>query len=134
MQQMTENRFISLAPDNPDDSDTDTEPTEILIIRERPHDDVSAASDGTEYYYAVEANDDTPYFQQGAEPPTRGVGDCCYEFLERPEDLAKVEVGGRWLTPTPLTYPTLMVDAHSGALSLSLGLGTGIGPATHAKS
>ena len=61
MQQlMTENRFISLAPDDPDDSDTDTEPEEILIT-ERPHDDVSAASDGTEYYDAVEADDDTPY-------------------------------------------------------------------------
>ena len=27
-----------------------------------------------------------------------------------------------------------ILDAHSGALSLSLGPGTGIGPATHAKS
>ena len=69
-QLMTENRFISLAPDDPDDSDTDTEPTEPRTT-ERPHDDVSAVSDGTVYYDAWEADDDTPYFQQGAEPPPR---------------------------------------------------------------
>ena len=69
-QLMTENRFISLAPDDPDDSDTDTEPTEPCIT-ERPHDDVSAASDGTVYFDAWEADDDTPYFQQGAELPPR---------------------------------------------------------------
>ena len=68
---MTENRFISLAPDDSDDSDTDMEPTEPCIT-ERPHDDVSAASDGTVYFDAWEADDDTPYFQRGAELPTRG--------------------------------------------------------------
>ena len=70
-QLMTENRFISLAPDDPDDSDTDMEPTEPCIT-ERPHDDVSAASDGTRSTLMLwEADDDTPYFQQGAELPPR---------------------------------------------------------------
>ena len=72
-QLMAENRFISLAPDDPDDSDTDTEPTEPCIT-ERPHDDVSAASDGTVYFDAWEADDDTPYFQQGAELPHERSG------------------------------------------------------------
>ena len=70
---MTENRFISLAPDDPDDSDTDTEPTKPCIT-ERLHDDVSAASDGTVYFDAWEADDDTPYFQQGAELPHERSG------------------------------------------------------------
>ena len=69
-QLMTENRFICLAPDDSDDSDSDMEPTEPCIT-ERPHDDVSAASDGTVYFDAWEADDDTPCFQRGAELPTR---------------------------------------------------------------
>ena len=64
-QLMTVNRFISLAPDDPDNSDTDTEPTEPRIA-DKPHDDVSAVSDDTVYY---DANDDTPYFQQGLSLP-----------------------------------------------------------------
>lgn len=66
---MTENRFISLTPDDPDDTDTDTEPTDPCTTERQ--DDVSAASDGTEFWDAREADDDTPYFQQGAEPPPR---------------------------------------------------------------
>ena len=61
----TVNRFVSLTPDDPDNSDTDTEPTESRTV-DKPHDD--GVSDDTVYY---EANDDTPYFQAGAEPPPR---------------------------------------------------------------
>ena len=67
---MTENRFISLAPDDPDDSDTDMEPTEPCVT-EKPREDASADSDDTVYFDAWEADDDTPYFQQGAELPPR---------------------------------------------------------------
>ena len=66
-QLMTVNRFVSLAPDDPDNSDTDPEVTEPHIAN-KPQDDVSTVSDDTVYY---EANDDTPYFQTGAEPPPR---------------------------------------------------------------
>ena len=66
-QLMTANRFVSLAPDDPDNSDTDLEVTEPHIA-DKPQDDVSTVSDDTVYY---EANDDTPYFQTGAEPPPR---------------------------------------------------------------
>ena len=61
-QLMTANRFVSLAPDDPDNSDTDPEPTEPRIA-DKPQDDVSAVSDDTVYY---EANGDTPLF------PNRG--------------------------------------------------------------
>ena len=64
---MTVNRFVSLAPDDPDNSDTEPEVTEPHIANE-PQDEVSTVSDDTVYY---EANDDTPYFQTGAEPPQR---------------------------------------------------------------
>ena len=66
-QLMTVNRFVSLAPDDPDNSDTDPEVTEPHIAN-KPQDEVSTISDDTVYY---EANDDTPYFQTGAEPPPR---------------------------------------------------------------
>ena len=72
-QLMTENRFISLAPDDPDDSDTDMEPTEPCVT-EKPREDVSADSDDTVYFDAWEADDDTPYFQQGAELPHERSG------------------------------------------------------------
>ena len=64
-QLMTVNRFVSLAPDDPDNSDTDPEVTEPHIAN-KPHDDVSTVSDDTVYY---EAHDDTPYFKQGLSPP-----------------------------------------------------------------
>ena len=84
-QLMTENRFVSLAPDDPDNSDTDPEVTEPHIA-DKPQDDVSTVSEGTVYY---EVNDDTPYFQTGAEPPherngklptllTSGISTACY--------------------------------------------------------
>ena len=141
---MTENRFISLAPDDPDDSDTDTEPTEPCIT-ERPHDDVSAASDGTVYFDAWEADDDTPYFQQGAELPPReeweiaapidfsdfqGILQISHQLdalflsekeIETPlgmddtqQNWKWADVGSRQMPRSPLTYPTLMVDDENG--------------------
>ena len=56
---MTENRFMSLAPDDPDDSDTDMEPTEPCVT-EKPREDASADSDHSVYFDAREADDDTP--------------------------------------------------------------------------
>ena len=80
-QLMTVNRFVSLAPDDPDNSDTDPEVTEPHIAN-KPHDDVSTVSDDTVYY---EAHDDTPYFQTGAEPPPREEGE-----VARPIDFRDV--------------------------------------------
>ena len=69
-QLMASNRFISLASDDPDDSDTDIEPTEPTIP-DKTGEDVSVDSDQSVYFDALETDDDTPYFQQGAEPPPR---------------------------------------------------------------
>ena len=68
-QLMASNRFISLASPDPDDSDRDIEPTEPTIP-DKTVEDVSVDSE-TEYFDALETDDDTPYFQQGAEPPPR---------------------------------------------------------------
>ena len=68
-QLMAPNRFISLASPDPDDSDTDIEPTEPTVP-DKTVEDVSVDSE-TEYFDALETDDDTPYFQQGAEPPPR---------------------------------------------------------------
>ena len=57
-QLMTENRFVSLAPDDPDNSDTDPEVTEPRSAN-KPQDEGSSVSDDTVYY---DAQDDTPYF------------------------------------------------------------------------
>ena len=69
-QLLTVNRFVSLAPDDPDNSETETEPTEPRIT-DKPQDDVSAVSDDTVFY---DANDDTPYFQAGTDPPHERSG------------------------------------------------------------
>ena len=69
-QLMTPNRFISLASDDPDDSDTDIELTGPTIT-DKTGEDASADSDQSVYFDALEAEDDTPYFLQGAEPPPR---------------------------------------------------------------
>lgn len=61
------NCFVSLAQDDPDNSDTDTDQTEPRTA-EKPPDDASAASDDTLFF---DANDDTPYFQAAAEPLPR---------------------------------------------------------------
>ena len=143
-QLMTENRFISLAPDDPDDSDTDMEPTEPCVT-EKPREDASADSDHSVYFDAREADDDTPYFQQGAEPPPReeweiaapidfsdfqGILQISHQldalFLSEKEietplgmDDTKqnwkwADVGSRRMPRSPLTYPTVMVDDENG--------------------
>ena len=50
-QLMTENRFVSLAPDDPDNSDTDPEVTEPRSAN-KPQDEGSTVSDDTVYYDA----------------------------------------------------------------------------------
>ena len=72
-QLMTPNRFISLASPDPDDSDTDIEPTEPTIP-DKTGEDVSVDSDQSVYFDALETDDDTPYFQQAAEPPQESSG------------------------------------------------------------
>ena len=52
---MAENRFISLAPDDPDDSDTDMEPIEPCVT-EQPREDASADSDHSVYFDAHPAD------------------------------------------------------------------------------
>ena len=69
-QLMVSNRFVSLAPDDPDNSDTDTDQTEPDTTG-KPPDEASAASEDTLYY---DANDDTPYFLAGTEPPLESNG------------------------------------------------------------
>ena len=69
-QLMTVNRFVSLAPDDPDNSDTDPEVTEPHIAN-KPQDDVSTVSDDTVYY---EANDDTPTSKQELSLPHERSG------------------------------------------------------------
>ena len=64
---MVSNRFISLAPDDPDNSDTDSDQAEPDTTG-KPPDETSAASEDTLYY---DVNDDTPYFLAGTEPPPR---------------------------------------------------------------
>lgn len=64
------NRFISLAHDDPDNSDTDTDHVEPRIA-DRPPDDASAASVDTLYF---DVEDDVPYFLTGAEPPPGSSG------------------------------------------------------------
>ena len=69
-QLMVSNRFVSLATDDPDNSDTDTDLTEPDTT-DKPPDETSAASEDTLYY---DANDDTPYFLAGTEPPQGAMG------------------------------------------------------------
>ena len=59
---MTENRFVSLAPDDPDNSDTDPEVTEPHSAN-KPQDEGSTVSDDTVYY---DAQDDTISYRERA--------------------------------------------------------------------
>ena len=60
--------FHSLRPLRTSDTDIElTGPT----ITEKTGEDASADSDQSVYFDALEAEDDTPYFLQGAEPPPR---------------------------------------------------------------
>ena len=71
MQQLqTANRFISLTPYDPDDSDTEEEADELTII-DKPQDNLSAGSEGTEYFDTFDEYDEMPYPQQGTTPPPR---------------------------------------------------------------
>ena len=141
---MTANRFISLATDDPDDSDTDIEPT-VPCITEKPREDTSADSDQSVYFDALEADDDTPYFLQGTEPPPReeweiaapidfsdvqGILRISHQLdelflsekeIETPlgmDDIKQnwkwADVGSRRMPRAPLTYPTVMVDDGNG--------------------
>ena len=143
-QLMTPNRFISLASDDPDDSDTDIEPTGPTIT-EKTGEDASADSDQSVYFDALEAEDDTPYFLQGAEPPPReeweiaapidfsnvqGVLQISHQLdelflsekeIETPlgmDDIKQkwkwADVGSRRMPRSPLTYPAIMVDEGNG--------------------
>ena len=60
-------RFHSLAFDDPDNSDTETEQTSRPSA-EKPHGDASAASDETVYF---DVTDDALYFQAGTDPLPR---------------------------------------------------------------
>ena len=133
---MTVNRFVSLAPDDPDNSETDTEPTEPHVT-DKPQDDVSAVSDDTVFY---DANDDTPYFQVGTEPLPReewevaapidfldvhGVSLLSHQLDETFRSAKEIEtplgmddtqqtwkwadVGACQMPRSPPAYPTLMV-------------------------
>ena len=135
-QLMTVNRFVSLAPDDPDNSDTDPEVTEPHIAN-KPQDDVSTVSDDTVYY---EANDDTPYFQTGAEPPPREEWEvakpidfrdfngvlrlshqldavfCSVKEIETPLGMDNTQQMWKWadvgscqMPRSPPMYPTLMI-------------------------
>jgi len=106
-QLMTENRFISLASDDPDDSDTDMEPKEPSVT-EKPREDASAESDHSVYFDALEADDDTPYFQQGAEPPPREEWE-----IAAPIDFSDVQGILRIKSPTGRTLPIGERDRNS---------------------
>ena len=137
-------KIISLASDDPDDSDTDIEPTGPTIT-EKTGEDASADSDQSVYFDALEAEDDTPYFLQGAEPPPReeweiaapidfsnvqGVLQIRHQLdelflsekeIETPlgmDDIKQkwkwADVGSRRMPRSPLTYPAIMVDEGNG--------------------
>ena len=144
MQQLqTGNRFISLTPYDPDDSDTDDEANEVTII-DKPHDNLSARSEGTEYFDTFDEYDDMPYLQKGTSPPPRErweeavpidlVNDDMVmirheldELLESNKEITNpygmdtvqqawrwADVGSRQMPREPLTYPALMVTNTQG--------------------
>ena len=71
-QLMAPNRFISLASPDPDDSDTDIEPTESTIP-DKTGEDVSVDSESV-YFDALETDDDTPYFNKELSLPQERSG------------------------------------------------------------
>ena len=142
-QLMAPNRFISLASPDPDDSDTEIEPTEPTVP-DKTVEDVSVDSE-TEYFDALETDDDTPYFQQGAEPPPReqweiaapidffdvqGVLQISRQLdelflsekeIETPLGMDDIKQRWKWadvgscrMPRSPLTYPAIMVDEGNG--------------------
>ena len=97
-QLMTPNRFISLASPDPDDSDTDIEPTEPTAP-DKTVEDVSVDSE-TEYFDALETDDDVPYFQQGTEPPPKEKWE-----IAAPIDFSDVDGGLTNEPPARWTFP-----------------------------
>ena len=71
-QLMTPTRFISLTSPDPDDSDTDIEPAEPTAP-DNTVEDVSMDSD-TEYFDALETEDDAPYSNKGPSLPQGNGG------------------------------------------------------------
>ena len=144
MQQLkTANRFISLTPYDPDDSDTEEEADELTII-DKPQDNLSAGSEGTEYFDTFDGYDDMPYPQQGTEPPPREQWEVAAPIDLVNDDIVKIrheldellesskeittpygmdtvqqiwqwaDVGSRQMPREPLTYPALMVTNSQG--------------------
>ena len=144
MQQLkTANRFISLTPYDPDDSDTEEEADELTII-DKPQDNLSAGSEGTEYFDTFDGYDDMPYPQQGTEPPPREQWEEAAPIDLFNDDIVKIrheldellasskeittpygmdtvqqiwqwaDVGSRQMPREPLTYPALMVTNSQG--------------------
>ena len=144
MQQLkTANRFITLTPYDPDDSDTEEEADELTII-DKPQDNLSAGSEGTEYFDTFDGYDDMPYPQQGTEPPPREQWEEAAPIDLVNDDIVKIrheldellvsskeittpygmdtvqqiwqwaDVGSRQMPREPLTYPALMVTNSQG--------------------
>ena len=144
MQQLrAANRFIALTRDDPDDSDTEDEADE-LTIADKPPDNLSAGSEATEYFDPFDGDDDTPYFQQGTEPPPRAqwkeaapsdlMSDDIIEIRHELDELLVsckeistplgmdtgqqtwqwADVGSRQMPREPLTYPAMMVTDSQG--------------------
>ena len=145
-QMMTPNRFISLADDDPDDSDAVSEPS-LGKAAAKPMDDASADSDGTEYLSVEDEGYDNPYFQQGSDPLPREQWQIAaplnfknqHEVLRNRQTLVELfharkeietplgmddtqqmwrwaDVGARRMPSTALTYPTVDVEDANGKL------------------
>ena len=144
-QMMAPNRFISLAPDDPDESDGQSEPSPSQAVA-RPHDGASAASDATEFLSVDDEDYDNPYFQFGADPLPREQWKIAapmdfanqHEVLRNRQTLDELfhaqkeietplgmddtqqmwrwaDVGSRRMPRATLNYPTLDVEDAHGA-------------------
>ena len=143
-QMMAPNRFISLAPDDPDDSDEDDGPSPTQAAA-RPTEDGSAPSETTEYLSVDDGEQDNPYFQSGTDPlpreqwkpaapidfnneqealQTRQTLDELFHAekeIETPlgmDDTQQMwrwaDIGSRQMPRAPLRYPTLNVEDVNG--------------------
>ena len=141
---MAPNRFISLAPDDPDDSDEDNEPSPTQVVV-RPTEDGSAPSETTEYLSLDDGEQDNPYFQLGTDPlpreqwkpvapidftnehealQTRQTLDELFHVqkeIEAPLGMDSTQqiwrwadIGSRQMPRAHLTYPTLDVEDANG--------------------
>ena len=145
-QMMTPNQFISLASDDPDDSDEESEPSPGKAAA-KPMDGASAASDATEYLSVDDEGYDNPYFQYGSDPLPREQWKIAapmdfknqHEVLRNRQTLDELfqarkeietplgmddtqqmwrwaDVGARRMPCTALTYPTVDVEDANGTL------------------